>query len=153
MTQPVLQKPHNKAVYPAKYREGPANSPIASMTPHEFGRYGENIACTYLREHGYVILDRNWSGRYGELDIVAVSPYENGRKTHTTIIEVKTRRCMLFGTPVEAVTPQKLMRLKRAASLWLEAHPQRIHRPVSIDVIAISFEDSLVPSITHLREI
>ena len=50
------------------------------MTPHELGRYGENIACTYLREHGYVILDRNWSCRYGELDIVAVSPYENGRK-------------------------------------------------------------------------
>ena len=60
---------------------------------------------------------------------------------------------MLFGTPVEAVTPQKLMRLKRAVSLWLEAHPQRVRRPVSIDVIAISFEDSLVPSITHLREI
>ena len=32
---------------------------------------GENIAEKYLREKGYVIIDRNWRTRNGEIDIIS----------------------------------------------------------------------------------
>lgn len=38
------------------------------------GKEGENIACVYLEEKGYAILDRNYRTKFGEIDIVAKSP-------------------------------------------------------------------------------
>ena len=35
------------------------------------GDFGENAACTFLRHHGYKIVDRNYSNKYGEIDIIA----------------------------------------------------------------------------------
>lgn len=37
----------------------------------KIGEIGENLACEYLQKNGYKILDRNYSRKWGELDIVA----------------------------------------------------------------------------------
>ena len=43
----------------------------------EKGNVGEDIACKFLRAKGFVIVDRNYQKKWGELDIVAL---ENGSK-------------------------------------------------------------------------
>jgi putative endonuclease len=37
-----------------------------------FGAFGESLAAEYLSENGYKVLERNFSCRIGEIDIIAV---------------------------------------------------------------------------------
>ena len=70
----------------------------------------------YLREQGMEVLDRNWRCEIGEVDIVA----RDG--DCLVICEVKTRRTLGFGEPVEAVTFAKAMRLRQLAAAYLAGH-------------------------------
>lgn len=112
------------------------------------GRYGEELAAQMLERSAYVIVDRNWRGTRGELDIVAL----DGREL--VVVEVKTRTGLGYGHPSEAVTPVKLARLRRLAGEWLagrvgqggRARP----RSVRIDVVAVLLEHGTEPRIEHL---
>ncbi len=59
------------------------------------------------------MLERNWRCRQGELDLVAA------KDDITVFCEVKTRSSDAFGSPAEAVTGTKRMRLRRLAAAWL----------------------------------
>ncbi|GAA2574471.1 YraN family protein [Actinomadura fulvescens] len=80
------------------------------------GRRGEDAASVYLAKLGWTILDRNWRCRLGEIDIVA----HDGRQH--VVCEVKTRKNTALGTPFEAITPQKAIRLRRLAWRWAARH-------------------------------
>lgn len=94
------------------------------------GDYGERIAADHLTALGLVVLDRNWTCRHGEIDIVA-------RDDRTLVIcEVKTRTSASHGSPIEAITGRKAATLRRLASAWLEAHHVQPDG-VRIDVVAV----------------
>jgi len=57
---------------------------ISSYTRKQVGTLGENVACEYLRRHGFDIRDRNVARKTGELDIIA----EKADTLH--FVEVKT---------------------------------------------------------------
>ena len=84
----------------------------------EIGNFGEKIAADYLIEKGYLLLDRNYHTRYGELDLVML---EDGI---VVFVEVKTRTSETFGHPEESITQSKLEHLQNAGLLWLQAHPE-----------------------------
>lgn len=94
---------------------------------------GENIACEYLINHHYTILERNFQKRYGELDIVAV------KDNILVFIEVKTRIGHAFGLPEEAVTPRKLREVKHTALYYKMLHPE-LPESLRIDVIGIELD-------------
>ena len=94
------------------------------------GSYGERLAARYLEEQGLRVIDRNWRCAHGELDLVA----RDG--DCLVFCEVKTRRSVRFGDPVEAVTRVKASRLRRLAAAWLRSHDEHGGR-VRIDVVAI----------------
>ncbi|PFG33553.1 YraN family protein [Sanguibacter antarcticus] len=108
------------------------------------GRHGENVAARFLTEAGYRVVDRNWRGVRGELDIVALDGDE------LVVVEVKTRRGTGYGHPAEAVTPVKLARLKRLAGQWLHDHETRV-ASVRIDVVAIVLGRSGPADVEHLQ--
>lgn len=97
------------------------------------GAYGERLAARYLTECGMQILDRNWRCDQGEIDIVAMD------HTCLVIVEVKTRRSLAFGSPVEAVTTLKAARLRRLAACWLADHRALVDSvdDVRIDVVGV----------------
>jgi putative endonuclease len=108
------------------------------------GRYGERVAERLLTEQGLVILDRNWRGPSGELDLVALDGED------VVIVEVKTRSGLAFGHPAEAVTRAKLARLRRLAAEWLSAHD--VHAAgVRIDVVAVLRPRAGAARAEHLR--
>lgn len=84
------------------------------------GRYGERVALRHVVERGWEVLDTNWRGKDGELDIVAL----DGEVL--VVVEVKTRSGHGFGHPAEAVTPRKLARIKRLTGQWLTAFRERL---------------------------
>jgi len=51
----------------------------------KIGELGENIACVFLMKHNFIILERNYTRKWGEIDIIA----EKDSKIH--FIEVKSK--------------------------------------------------------------
>lgn len=92
---------------------------------------GENAACEYLKKHGYVIIERNYSCPLGEIDIIA--------KDGDTVVfvEVKSRNGTDFGLPEESVGYVKRRRLLTTAKYWLSAHAKDGNNGCRFDVIAI----------------
>ena len=110
------------------------------------GAYGERLAARYLIESGMQILDRNWRCDQGEIDIVAMDD------TCLVVVEVKTRRSLVFGSPVEAVTAVKAARLRRLAGCWLADHRSVVELVVDvrIDVIGVLRPMRGLAQIEHL---
>ncbi|MBQ8648678.1 MAG: YraN family protein [Clostridia bacterium] len=87
------------------------------------GRLGEEAVVKYLREKGYIIVKRNYSTRFGEIDVIA----EN--ETHIIFTEVKFRSEDAFVSGAEAVDAFKQRRLRATAAdflskLHLELQPR-----------------------------
>lgn len=93
-----------------------ATSPDATGTP--LGRRGEQATREFLLNAGYRILCQNWLAPHhrGELDLVCQD--DSGT---LCFVEVKTRRGLSRSIPLEAVTPAKEERLRRAAADYLRA--------------------------------
>jgi putative endonuclease len=94
------------------------------------GEAGEDLACDYLRTCGYLILERNYRCRSGEVDIVA------REGAATVFVEVKDRRGGSHGEGFEAVTFGKRRRLIRAARLYA-ASKGVSEQPIRFDVVSI----------------
>lgn len=105
----------------------------------EIGWLGETIACKYLENKGFSILERNYLRKWGELDIVSCAT----SKIH--FVEVKT---VSYGTkaeleaaktdswrPEENVTAFKIQKMARAIETWLADN--NCDLDWQIDVVAI----------------
>jgi putative endonuclease len=119
------------------------------------GRYGEEVAAAHLVAAGLSIVARNWRCREGEVDIVALDG------DVLVMCEVKTRRGVGFGTPLDAVTPAKAARLRRLALQWLSdqragavssvAADFARYTEVRFDVVSVLRPLSGATSVEHLR--
>jgi putative endonuclease len=108
------------------------------------GASGEELACRHLLSRGFVILDRNYRCRSGEVDIVA----RDGEAT--VFVEVKERGGSSHGDGLEAVTFGKRRRIIRAARLYA-ASRDLTERHLRFDVVAIDRSDGDPPTIRHER--
>ena len=95
------------------------------------GQLGEDIAVKFLMKQGYEIIDRNFTQKCGELDIVA----KNKGKVH--FIEVKTVSCESFYRPEENVSPRKLKRMARAIQIYMAQKHVSYETDWQIDVITV----------------
>ena len=67
------------------------------MDRKSLGSWGEDKAANYLRRRGYKILERNFSCRFGEIDIIA------SRGGYLVFVEVKLRKDAAFAQAREFV--------------------------------------------------
>ncbi len=121
---------------------------MTSLTRAELGALGEQLAADHLRECGLVVLERNWRCQYGELDVVAA---DISSRT-VVFVEVKTRTSERFGGLAQAVTAEKVRRLRRLAGLWLARQDDR-WAAIRIDVIGVRIGRRRTPEITHLEAV
>jgi len=99
------------------------------------GISGEDLACAELQRRGYVIVERRYRTRFGEIDIIA----KDGPTT--VFIEVKARMTQEFGGAAAAMTRWKQRRIARMAVDYLAR--QNLHDcPCRFDVVAIDFNES-----------
>ena len=74
------------------------------------GKWAEDLVSRWYEQNGYVIVARNWRCKRGELDVVAC------KDGVLVVCEVKARASNAFGTPAEAVTLAKQLKVRRATA-------------------------------------
>ncbi len=97
------------------------------------GRLGEDIAATFLKKQGYVILERNYRIARGEIDIVAQED------DVIVFVEVKTGSSDRFGEPQTWVTERKQEQIGKVAMAYLQEH-DIYDVDCRFDVVAISLK-------------
>ncbi|PZS08282.1 MAG: YraN family protein [Solirubrobacterales bacterium] len=121
---------------------------MSSDPRHRLGRLGEQLAAEHLLERGFVIVERNYRTRWGELDIVAF----DGRTL--AFCEVKTRRLAPGdGHPFEALRQLKRSRVRKMAGRWLIDRTERPYAEVlRFDAIGVTFDPAgRLTDIEHLE--
>lgn len=79
------------------------------------GNIAEDQAVQYLKEKDYKILDRNFSCKMGEIDIIAQDTQKN-----LVFVEVKQRKTNLFGGGIAAVNKAKQRRITLTAAAYIK---------------------------------
>lgn len=111
------------------------------------GRWGEEKAAAYLRRRFYRIVEKNYTSRFGEIDLIA----KNAR--YLVFAEVKLRKNDAHGAARDFVTSAKQERLRKTAELWLCAHPTSLQpRFDVIEIYAPDGSETRRPKIVHLRD-
>ncbi len=108
------------------------------------GDRGEALALSYLAKKGYKTLERNYRTRHGEIDLVMRS------ERVLVFVEVKLRRGLGFGDPLEAVTPRKQAAIRALAERYLSDNEPDFEA-VRFDVVGILLGDR-TPRIVHLED-
>ncbi|MDE5909483.1 MAG: YraN family protein [Lachnospiraceae bacterium] len=104
------------------------------MNKRETGRRYEDEAAAYLEKNGFIILERNFRCRQGEVDLVGL--HENC----LVFVEVKYRKNASAGMPEEAVGPAKQLKICQVSDYYRLMHPHREGRQIRYDVIAVCGE-------------
>ncbi len=96
------------------------------------GKLGEDIVCNYLENNNYKIINRNFSCRQGEIDIVA----KDINKKELVFIEVKTRSNFKYGNPSEAINKEKKKHIYKASNYYI--YKNKIHNvAIRLDVVEV----------------
>jgi len=110
----------------------------------KLGRRGEKAALHFLKNHGYQILEHSYRCKVGEIDIVA------REGTELVFVEVKTRRSLSFGLPVESISRQKRKKLTQLALSYL-GHHKLDNIPCRFDVVGVLLEKDKIVQIKLVK--
>lgn len=111
------------------------------------GVSGEDIAAEHLARRGWLIVARNWRCRSGEIDIIARDP-----DGVLVVVEVKTRRGLGFGDPLESLTYAKVRRLKGLAMEWVRSQEDAVG-PVRLDAVGVLLDADATARLRHVRNL
>lgn len=135
------------------------------------GKIGEDLACGYLVNKGYSILDRNYREKFGEIDIIAKSPDKS-----LVFIEVKTliepKKTVDkspasyphlagleyslnddFLNPEDQMSASKLKKFRKISEWYVNKHPKLTSKNgCRMDVLAIILSDNSA-KIKHYKNI
>jgi putative endonuclease len=104
--------------------------------PRDVGFAGEGRAARHLEQLGFRVLDRNYSIRAGEIDLVVTAP--DGT---LCFVEVRVRRGHDYGTPAETVTWKKQRRIVAAARHYLATRVRGREPVCRFDVVEIEGDE------------
>jgi putative endonuclease len=105
------------------------------------GEIGENIAVRFLAKRGFSILERNYTKKWGEIDIIA----EKGGKLHFVEVKSVTRETLLQVSPetMDQYHPEdnmhgwKLKRLARTIQTYLLSNKVPEDKEWQMDLLVI----------------
>lgn len=109
-----------------------------SMFRKNLGKTGEDLAVSHLKNLGYIIRERNFRIRGGEIDIIAE------HQGSLVFIEVKTRSSTRFGSPLEAVGGAKQKQIIHTAQHYLQKH-DLFNSDIRFDVLGILTQPNIAP--------
>lgn len=107
----------------------------------KIGEIGENVAVRFLVKRGFSILDRNYTKKWGEIDIVA----EKERKLYFVEVksvardnlEIVTRETLDQYHPEDNMHPWKLKRLARTIQTYLLSQKVPDEKEWQVDLLVV----------------
>ena len=108
------------------------------------GKHAEDLACQYLKQQGLRLLERNFTTRFGEIDLIMRD------KDTTVFVEVRYRRHSGVVDPLSSVDQRKQHKLIRTAQYYLQRRTDISLSPARFDVVAIT-EHATQPDIQWIR--
>lgn len=112
-------------------QKGYVNLGKAGNENRSLGMAFEQQAAEFLKEKDYQILTANFRSRYGEIDLVA----RQGK--YLVFVEVKYRKDIRGGHPLEAVNLSKQRKICRTAEYYCLRYGYGEETPCRFDVIGI----------------
>ena len=100
------------------------------MNRKELGGVGEKEVCKFLEKKGYFVISKNFSCKFGEIDIIATD------KNELVFIEVKTRCSKKYGEARDAVNTYKKKHIKKAATFYISKNRLE-NKFIRFDVIEV----------------
>ncbi len=110
------------------------------MKRRETGAFGEQLACEFLGNNGYRIIERNFRCPCGEADVIAM------QKDTLVFVEVRTKSSRSFGTPEESITSAKMEKLRNVAAYYWQSR-ENLPENWRIDVVAIQMDGQRISRI------
>lgn len=112
------------------------------------GALGEEVAARWFVRRGWRVLARRFRSGHRDLDLVVE------REGTVAFVEVKARRSLAYGDPVEAVGWRKRRELARSAQAWIDREGWR-HAPspreYRFDVVGVLAEGARV-RVRHVED-
>ena len=116
------------------------------MRLKDVGNLGENIACDYLQNHEYQIIERNFRCKQGEIDVIA----HDLKKEELVFIVIKTITSLNYGFPSEAVNKKKKEHIYRSIEYYIyKNHIKNIS--IRLDVMEIYLYRS-TNKVNHIKK-
>ena len=113
---------------------------IFTSEKQKIGEIGENIAVKFLVKHGFSILDRNYTKKWGEIDIVA----EKAGKLYFIEVKSVSRETLdnvihetLDYKPEDNMHPWKLKRLSRTIQTYLLSKKISDEKEWQVDLLVV----------------
>lgn len=106
---------------------------MARTSKQLIGNKGEKLACIFLSNNGYEIIEQNFRYKRAEVDIIAK------KESFIIFIEVKTRKNNQYGNPEEFVSERKQELFHEVAEYYLEENV--IEFNLRFDIISVMGEE------------
>jgi putative endonuclease len=106
----------------------------------DIGDLGEDLVANWLQSRGWIILQRRFSCRWGEIDIITQFEDQGDNTQHSLLafVEVKTRSSGSWDSGGrEAITAKKQVKLWRTAEIFLTKYPEKADCPCQFDVAIV----------------
>ncbi len=102
----------------------------------EKGNFAEKLGVDYLQERDFLVIDRNFYSRFGEIDIVA----KKDGVIH--FVEVKSGDY----DPIYQITPTKLSKIQKTAQIYMSK--KRLDMDFCIDALIVTENIEFIENIT-----
>jgi len=97
------------------------------------GDEAEEDALKFLTQKGLRLLEKKFACKLGEIDLIMQD------SNHIVFVEVRARKKSSFGRAADSITPQKIKKIVRTATIYLQRR-NCLHKVHSrFDVVTIDF--------------
>lgn len=113
------------------------------MTTRDIGNIGEDFTAEFLKKKGCRILERNFTIKGGEIDIIA----QKGNLIH--FVEVKSRKSRPLSSGEEAITQGKISHIIKAAKAYISQN--EIELSCIFDVAVVEIDNGSVTDFKYIQ--
>ncbi len=123
---------------------------VNSKSKKNLGNSGEALVCIHLKRLGWHILEEKYRSPFGEIDVIASEPSQNG--SVLVFMEVKSRTGSEHGSPAEAVDLRKQQKLSATARHYLSERASGGEEPACrFDIAEVLYDSAGLASISIMR--
>ena len=118
---------------------------VFTSKTQKIGEIGENIATKFLMKHGFLVLDRNYTKKWGEIDIIAQKDdklyFIEVKSVSRPDLETVTHETLDQYHPEDNMHPWKLKRMSRTIQTYLLSQKILEEKEWQVDLLVVFLDE------------